>query len=103
GNRFTGWTQHAIAVVDGTLGEIAYNELYEHADWGAVTASNFQMRIAIRTAGNEGTTPPQFQEDVWVHHNYFHDFPTKPDPNRYSSGQNDAIEMCQASSRAWEA
>ena len=32
--------------------------------------------------------------DAWVHHNYFHDFPAKPKPQVYASGQSDALEIC---------
>ena len=29
-----------------------------------------------------------------MHHNYFHDFPAKPKPQVYASGQSDALEIC---------
>jgi hypothetical protein len=37
-----------------------------------------------------------FHFDGWIHHNYFHDFPQKPDPAVYASGQSDALEICQS-------
>jgi hypothetical protein len=107
-NRFRGWsvidptppstTLSAVAVMlqatagVGSQGEIGYNEFDGSAsDWGTPNGTT-QVLMPIKT--NEKTVAT-FHFDAWIHHNYFHDLPEKPDPNDYSSGQSDAIEVCE--------
>jgi hypothetical protein len=81
--------------------EIAYNEFYEHGPfvrdsylnhpiYGGDGSAGTSLRIAIRTG--ESSTGEFMPTDTWVHHNLFRDFPDKPNPPNYSSGQNDALE-----------
>jgi hypothetical protein len=93
GNRFTNWRSIAVTAAEGKQGEIAYNEFSRPHAWVANDSSNYPLRIGIRTAEKD---PSNFHFDAWVHHNYFHDFPAKPDPQSYHSGQSDAIEVCQS-------
>lgn len=96
-NRFKDWRGIAILATTGKQGEIAYNELSEPHPWLASEADSYPLRIGIRTAEKDSST---FHFGVWVHDNYFHDFPGKPDPSLYHSGQSDAIEVCQTN-REW--
>jgi len=95
-------TSVAIFIVTevGTQAEIAYNEFFSPGAWRTPEA-NFQnqSRIGIRT--NEGGTGANMHTDAWVHHNYFHDYPNKPVPGNYSSGQSDAVEVCQTGQAAY--
>ena len=77
----------------GKQGEIAYNEFSKPDAWSTSEVTNYPLRIGIRTAEKD---PSTFHYDAWVHHNYFHDFPGKPDSSIYKSGQSDAIEVCQS-------
>jgi hypothetical protein len=100
-NRFTNWSGNAIApsaeTSPGTQGEIAYNEIFSPANWASVTCpsnanqSRFGIRMNTAGSGQANTV----HHDVWVHHNWFYDFPNKPCSN-YSSGQSDAIEPCES-------
>jgi hypothetical protein len=107
GNKFTGWgdltigSRYAITARLSTFNEIAYNEFYEHGPfkqdsydnhpiYGGDGSVNNSLRIAIRTS--ESSTGVNMPTDTWVHHNLFRDFPDKPRPSSYSSGQNDALE-----------
>ena len=96
-NQFTGWSGNAINPGgNNTSGnsqcEIAYNEAWSPAPWGLDTGSNTQFRMFIRmTTGGNGQSSSAHR-DVWVHHNFVHDMPEKPNPNRFSSGQSDAME-----------
>jgi hypothetical protein len=96
-NRFSDWRRIAITPVAGKQGEIAYNELFDPHPWLASEADGYPLRIGIRSAEKDSST---FHFDAWIHHNYFHDFPGKPDPDAYHSGQSDAIEVCQTN-REW--
>jgi hypothetical protein len=104
GNKFTGWGdatiggRFAITAHLSQFNEIAYNEFYEHGPWRDPAFIN-QSRIAIRTS--EGDTGAAMPTDSWVHHNLFRDFPDKPVPTNYSSGQNDALEWGQTGQRAF--
>lgn len=96
GNMITGWgstiecVKNAItAQGNSSQAEVSYNEIYRPGAWGN-SCSNTQLRIGLRTSDN---TESDFHYGAWVHHNYFHDFPQKPNPNVYSSGQDDAIEV----------
>jgi hypothetical protein len=107
GNKFTGWgsltvgSRYAISARLSTFAEIAYNEIYEpgpfhqnsylnHPTYGGDGSVNNSLRIGIRTS--EGSTGVNMPTDTWVHHNLFRDFPDKPRPANYSSGQDDALE-----------
>jgi hypothetical protein len=95
GNKITGWggqcTRNAVSVQQyASYAEIAYNEIYRPGAWSS--SCDFQLRMGIRTSDN---TEADFPYDGWVHHNYLHDFPQKPVPNDYRSGQDDAIEIGQ--------
>jgi hypothetical protein len=104
GNKFTGWGdatiggRFAITAHLSQFNEIAYNEFYEHGPWRDPAFTN-QSRIAIRTS--EGATGAAMPTDSWVHHNLFRDFPDKPVPTNYSSGQNDALEWGQTGGRGF--
>jgi hypothetical protein len=92
-NEFTGGTSGVIIRIakNASQPEIAYNELHNP---GAHTGSTGD-RYGIRTT-DDG--PDDFAYNGWIHHNYFHDWIDKPDPNNYSSGQTDAIEICETGS-----
>ncbi len=102
GNKITGWGGtsqcHGIAVSvsnNSAQAEIAYNEIYRPGPWATGSCGGPQLRMGIRTRDNSES---DFHHDAWVHHNYFHDFPSKPNPNNYNSGQDDAIEIGQTQS-----
>jgi hypothetical protein len=97
GNRFSDWRSVAITLEAGKRGEIAYNELFDPYPWLASEADSYPLRIGIRSSEKDSST---FHFDAWIHDNYFHDFPGKPDPDKYHSGQSDAIEVCQTN-REW--
>ena len=96
GNKFKGWATTSPAVFPG-LGmgcEIAYNEFTEPDPFTTIIEhSSYPLRIGIRSSDSIN-----FHSAAWVHHNWFHDFPPKPDPNNYHSGQSDAIEVCYTGS-----
>lgn len=96
-NRFTDWRPIAVIPVTGDKGEIAYNEFYVPHPWLASETGTYPLRMGIRTAEKDQSN---FHFDAWIHHNYFHDFPKKPNSSDYSSGQSDAIEVCQTN-RSW--
>ena len=102
-NKFRGWgatnvnTRYAISVPAGGFGEIAYNDLSNPGPYQ--NPPNNSLRIAIRTT--EGANEANLHKNAWVHHNYFHDFPTKPVVGNYGSGQDDAMEICQTGQRSW--
>jgi hypothetical protein len=92
GNRFRGWKGIAIGVTDGARVEIAYNELSDPLPWQDEELDGHPHRNGVRTI-HDGVA--DFHFDGRIHHNYFHDFPTKPVPSDYDSGQSDAIEICE--------
>jgi hypothetical protein len=96
-NKFTDWRSRAVIPTTGEQGEIAYNEFYEPHPWLQSEVGTYPLRIGIRT-NEKGASNFHFR--AWVHDNYFHDFPAKPDPSVYSSGQSDAIELCETN-REW--
>lgn len=90
-NKFTGWRGIAIGPVAGSYGEIAYNECFSPAAWDADTGkTQFRMCIRMHTGGNGESA--SVHKHAWVHHNWFHDLPAKPNPDVFASGQSDAIE-----------
>ncbi len=91
-NNFQGWPRFAITAVTGRGGEIGYNEFSRPCPWATCGGGDYPLRIAIRTAEN---SPSNFHFNAKVYRNYFHDFPTKPNPANYHSGQDDAMEVCQ--------
>jgi Chondroitinase B len=92
-NRFSDWRSIAVVASVGKEGEIAYNEFSRPYRWLESESGSYPLRIGIRTSEKD---PTSFHFNAWVHHNYFHDFPQKPNPNVYDSGQSDAIEVCQS-------
>ena len=96
-NRFSDWRNIAITLAAGKQGEIAYNELFDPHPWLASEADSYPLRIGIRSSEKDSS---DFHFGAWIHHNYFHDFPAKPNPDNYDSGQSDAIEVCQTN-REW--
>jgi hypothetical protein len=91
-NKFTDWRTYAIPVITGEQGEIAYNEFFEPHPWLESEVGTYPFRMGIRTTEKD---PTSFHYKAWVHHNYFHDFPEKPVPAQYDSGQSDAMEVCE--------
>lgn len=92
GNKFEGWGTNAPALEPawGIRAEIAYNEFTRPDPFTEAGApSDYPLRIAIRSSHRVHA----FHYDAWVHHNWFHDMPEKPDPANYHSGQSDAIEI----------
>lgn len=103
GNKLHGWGDTAdcnqIAVVFGLgpsahHGEAAYNEVYSPGPW-ATGCTGTQNRAGFRTT-EDGSS--DFHYSGWVHHNYVHDFPQKPEPLNYDSGQTDWLEVGQTQS-----
>lgn len=93
GNLFTGWGTDSPALQPhrGTNAEIAYNTFTRPDPFtSAGEPSSYPLRMGIRSSHR----PNAFHTAAWVHHNWFHDFPAKPDPSNYHSGQSDAIEVC---------
>ena len=97
-NRFSGWRDVALRLIAGHGAEIGYNEFSEPAPWspGNEVCPTELRRMAIYSSELicSGSMNGGFHWDARVHHNYFHDFPLRPDPENYSSGQTDAIEIC---------
>lgn len=91
----TGWSGVGISPrnISGTGKncEIAYGEQYSPTAFGPSDGST-QIRMGIRSQENGLST---FHKGCWIHHMDQHDFPAKPDPNLYSSGQSDADEVCE--------
>jgi hypothetical protein len=99
GNKFRNWgntaTCNAIAITIQTFAtdpEIAYNELGAPGPWSTGTCTAPQGRQGVRTQDSGATDTAR---RIWMHHNYVHDFPTKPIPSSYDSGQCDWIETGQ--------
>jgi hypothetical protein len=103
-NEHTGWgsasvtTAYAICATAGSDGEIGYTWFHDPGAWRATTITD-QSRVALRTC--EGSTGASFHTGMRVHNNLFSDFPDKPIPTSYGSGQNDAIEVCQTNVRSF--
>lgn len=99
GNRFRDFRGIAIGLRTGARAEIGYNELSDPHPWLPSEMdedSDYPLRIGVRTI-HDGVD--DFHFDAWVHHNHFHDFPPKPDPDDYHSGQADALELCETATR----
>lgn len=92
GNQLTGWSGSAVHVrAPGTQGEIAYNEIFSPAAFNPPSSTlQFRQGIKVRQQGIASSV----HKDGRIHHNWFHDFPQKPDPAKFSSGDSDAIELC---------
>lgn len=86
GNRFTGWRGVALRLTAGSGAEVAFNEFADPASWDL----GGEARQGISSNEPNGG----LHLNAWVHHNHFHDFPAKPQPNHYASGQSDALEIC---------
>jgi hypothetical protein len=105
-NKFTGRRGNMITPGNGndpdpgSHCEIAYNEFYEPGDWdytGPGSGSGpteFRMAVRMTTGGNGQFSTVHLSG--WLHHNYVHDFPDKPIPSNYSSGQSDSFELGEA-------
>jgi hypothetical protein len=104
GNEHTGFgsasisAAYAICLEGGSGGEIGYNWIHHPGAWLS-PLSGTPLRIGIRSCEESDGT--NFHFDAWIHHNLFSDFPDKPIPTTYSSGQNDAIEICETNTRAF--
>lgn len=97
-NKFTGWRGAAIRpdneAAPGKECEVAYNEIYSPGEWiaGATTLTgNARRGITMNSGGNGRGSTAHLR--AWVHHNYLHDFPNKPDPANFDSGDSDAMEI----------
>lgn len=87
-NDFYDWRDRAVSFEAGGAGaEIAYNEFHDPRAWQSGETGT-PLRMGIRS-----NSELDFHDAAWVHDNHFHDFPAKPDPNIYSSGQSDAMEV----------
>jgi len=94
GNRFRGWGHPAaIQLGKGAGVEIAHNDLARPAAWDAERDPDYPLRMGIRSGYRD-----TLHERANVHHNHFHDFPPKPRPAEYHSGQDDALEVCATGS-----
>lgn len=101
-NELTGWHNVAIQMNSGQKGELAYNVFHHPGAWTAqdhqYQKSNptvpFPLRMGIRSSHR----PETFYYSANVHHNHFYEFPPKPRPEDYHSGQDDAIEVCYTGS-----
>lgn len=97
GNKFEGWAVNtALSLYSGRTVEVAYNEFTKPDPFRSGSLGNYPLRIGIRSSHLSS----QFHVDAHIHRNYFHDFPAKPNPNNYHSGQTDAIEVCFTGSTA---
>jgi hypothetical protein len=98
GNKMTGRKGNMIGPKESDPGshcEIAYNEFYSPGAWnGTYPPTEFRMAVRFTTGGNGQWAT--VHQDGWLHHNYVHDFPQKPDPTNYHSGQSDAFELGEA-------
>lgn len=91
GNKFEGWATYvALTLGAGRQAEVAYNEFTNPDPFTTGQLGDYPLRIGIRSSHRAEA----FHSGAHVHHNYFHDFPAKPDPAQYNSGQSDAIEVC---------
>jgi len=91
GNKIEGWaTYMAVHLQRGQNAEVAYNEFTRPDPFRVGPLGKYPLRIGIRSSH----LPSDFHYNAHVHHNYFHDFPNKPNPRVYNSGQVDAIELC---------
>ena len=89
-NKFEGWASSvALTLWRGRSAVVSYNE-FTRPDPYTGTTSSYPLRIAIRSSHREA----EFHYGAHIHHNHFHDFPAKPNPSNYHSGQNDTIEVC---------
>ncbi len=93
GNQFTGWREAAIEIPAGNGGEIAYNELSRPDAWLPATTPN-QVRMGMRL--RHSSKADSVHVNGRIYRNYFHHFPTKPIPSQYSSGQSDAVTVCES-------
>lgn len=97
GNKFEGWAVNAVlSLYRGRAAEVAYNEFTKPDPFRTGSLGKYPLRIGIRSSHSSSL----FHSDAHIHHNYFHDFPAKPNPNNYHSGQSDAIEVCFTGSMA---
>ena len=90
--RFTDWRGNAVTPTRGRGVEIAYCEFARPHPWLESERGSYPLRIGIRPSHR---TLDDYHYDAYIHHNHFHDFPEKPDPSQYHSGQSDAIEIGQ--------
>jgi len=93
-NLFRDWTSIAINLRSGRNGTVAYNEFHRPHRWGHSSDGSYPLRIAIRSSDKDG----DFYTGAKIRRNHFHDFPAKPNPRNYHSGQSDAIEICYTGS-----
>lgn len=100
-NKMTQWVNNCIVpgnnASPGSHCEVAYNEAWAPAAWGPDTGSNTQFRMWLRATTGGDDQYNTVHTHAWVHHNFIHDMPEKPDPSRFSSGQSDSIEPGESS------
>jgi hypothetical protein len=91
---FTGTTANAIQLdvesSPGQQSEIAYCEFWALDE---TPGDLFRQAIKMNTAGSG--QPQTAQDDVWIHHNYFHDIDTA------QYGQGDLIEWGESGNYDW--
>jgi hypothetical protein len=96
---FTGTRSKAIQLsVEGLTGresEIAYCEFWELNEDN--NGDLFRQAIKMSTGGDG--LPESAQDDVWIHHNWFHDIQTKFSTWEY--GQGDLIEWGESGQYNW--
>jgi hypothetical protein len=112
GNTFSGFKGVAIVTnaetTPGERAEVAYNDIGNPAGWDAdpgcpAPPSTTQTGDGCQTQIRRGlflSSSPQASSVMlggWIHHNYLHDFPNKPNPGIYASGDSDALELCESS------
>ncbi len=91
---FTGTEQTAVQLsVEGSPGEANEIAYCEFSFPNIVTANQFRQAIKMNTAGSG--QPQTAQDDVWIHHNYFHDW----DTTGYNQG--DLIELGESGTYDW--
>ena len=93
--RFTDWRENAVTPIPGRGVEIAYCEFIRPHPWLESERDSYPLRIGIRPSTSSYKTLDNYHYYTHIHHNHFRDFPEKPDPSQYHSGQSDAIEIGQ--------
>jgi hypothetical protein len=92
GNRFTGTARNAIqlsaAASPAVACEVAYNEIYSPT----ATCDTFRQAIKMNTGGSGQSATAQ--KDIWIHHNYIHDWPG-------GCKQADVIEIGESGNYDW--
>ena len=95
GNRFSGTSANAVQLQGQSSAdvacEVAYNEFYSPADF---CSGDGEFRQAIKMNTGSSGESQTAQRDVWIHHNYIHDWPG-------GCNQSDAIEIGESGKYDW--